>query len=126
MGDNCCDSFGGRVIIEIDGVRYKQTEAEIEIDPADREVSADANQDGSACYKVKPKLPAAELELRNDCGIVWASTMLKCHVNATITEEDNNRVHLFTNARITGTPKINVSTGAVKGLKIEGGTYTVR
>lgn len=126
MVDNCCDSFGGRVVLEIDGVRYKQTQAAIELSPATQEVEAEANQDGSPCYKVKQTLAEADLELRNDCGIDWASITSKCHVNATISEELNGRTHLFTGTRIIGKPQVNVSTGEVKGLKLAGGVYTVR
>jgi hypothetical protein len=53
----------------------------------------------------------------------WNDSLRKCAINATIVEEDNNRTHLFTGARFTGEPKLNMSTGEIDGLKIEGAQY---
>ena len=67
---NCCDTFGGRISIEIGGQRFSPTEADIKIDPTNFQVEAKANQDGSACHMVKPMLYGAEITLCNPCGIV--------------------------------------------------------
>ncbi|MDQ2080477.1 phage tail tube protein [Xanthobacteraceae bacterium Astr-EGSB] len=123
MADDCCNSFGGRVSIAIDGVRYTPSEADITLQPANREVTAQANQDGSAAFMAKPRLPSADIKFRNNCGIAWSELLLKCKIDATIEEEDNGRTHMFTAARITGTPEVNLSSGEVSGMKIEGPNY---
>jgi hypothetical protein len=123
MADDCCNSFGGRVSITVDGAAMTPSDADITIDPTNISVEAKANQDGSACYMAKPKLYAAEIKFRNGCGIKWDNSLRKCSINATIVEEDNNRTHLYTAARFTGEPKLNLSTGEIDGIKIEGAQY---
>jgi hypothetical protein len=123
MADDCCNSFGGRVSIAIDGARYTPSEADITIQPANREVTAQANQDGSAAFMSKPRLPSADIKFRHGCGIVWNDLLLKCKLDVTIEEEDNGRTHMYTAARLTGTPEINLSNGEVTGMKIEGANY---
>lgn len=124
MADNdCCNSFGGRVTVTIAGTRYTPSEADITIEPANREVSAMANGDGSACYSAKPRLPSAEIKYRNGCGITWNELLLTCKVDVSIVEEDNLRTHIFSGARITGNPSLNISNGEVTGLKVEGANY---
>lgn len=123
MADDCCDSFGGRISITVDGDRMTPSDADITLDPTNISVEAKANQDGSACYMAKPKLYAAEIKFRNGCGIAWDDKLRKCKVDATIVEEDNNRTHIFTGARFTGEPKLNLSTGEIDGIKIEGSQY---
>jgi hypothetical protein len=120
---DCCEQFGGRISIEIGDDRFAPTEADIELLPTNVEVDGEANQDGSACYKVKPKLYEADIKLRQPCGIKWDAKMRVCKVNATIVEIDNGRTHLFTGARIVGRPSVNLSTGEVTGLKIMGPAY---
>ena len=121
----CCNSFGGLITIEIDGVRYAPTESDIQIDPSNIEVAGAANQDGSAAFTSKPKLFGADITFRNPCGIVWNSTMRKCKINATIVEEDQDRSHIFTGCRLVGSPKLNLSNGELSGLRIEGPQYQV-
>lgn len=123
MAGDCCNSFGGRVSIEIDGERFSPTDADVELDVSNIEVTGMANQDGSAAYSMKPQLFGAEITLRNNCGIRWNDKMRMCKVNVTIVEEDTNRTHLFTASRIVGRPKLNLSNGEVKGLRIEGPQY---
>jgi len=123
MADDCCNSFGGRISITVDGDAMTPSEADITIDPTNISVDAKANQDGSACYMAKPKLYGADIKFRNGCGILWNNNLRKCAINATIVEEDNNRTHLFTAARFTGEPKLNLSTGEIDGIKIEGAQY---
>lgn len=123
MSDPCDNSFGGRISISVDGDRFTPSDAEITLDPTNISVDAKANQDGSACYMAKPKLFAAEIKFRDGSGIIWNDQLRKCSINATISEDDNNRTHIFTSARFTGEPKINLSTGEVEGVKIEGSQY---
>lgn len=123
--DPCCNSFGGLVTIEVDGERWSPTDADIMIDPSNIEVAGAANQDGSAAFTSKPKLFGAEITFRNPCGGKWNDRMRKCKVNVTIVEEDQGRTHLFTAARIVGSPKLNVSNGEVTGLSVAGAQYQV-
>jgi hypothetical protein len=123
MADDCCNSFGGRVSIEIDGDRWTPSDADITLDNTNVSTEAKANQDGSACYISKPELFAADISFRNGCGRDWNEVMRKCKVNVTISEDDNNRTHIFTAARFTGKPKYNISTGEITGLQIQGAQY---
>lgn len=123
MADDCCNSFGGRVVIDIDGVRYPLTEANVSLDPTNIEVEAVANQDGSMARIVHPRLYGADIALRNSCGLVWNDLMARCKVNVSIVEEDTKRQHLFTGATIVGKPKINLSNGEVTGMTIAGPSY---
>lgn len=123
MADDCCNSFGGRVSITVDGARMTPSDADITIDPSNIEVEAKANQDGSPCYTSKPKLYTAEIKFRNGCGITWDEKLRKCSINVTIAEEDNNRTHIFTGARFVGKPTVNISTGEVDGVSIAGPQY---
>lgn len=116
-------SFGGLISVEIDGVRFAPTEADITIMPTNIEVEGRANQDGSGAYTSKPVLPSADVRFRNPSGIKWDEQMRKKNVNATIDETDNNRTHLFSQARITGRPSLNLTTGEIEGIKIEGPNY---
>lgn len=123
MADECCDSFGGRISIEVDGERMTPTDGDITLDVSNMIVTGIANSDGSACYTSKPKLYGADITFRNGCGILWDERLRKCKINATIVEEDNGRVHIFTGARFTGEPKLNTANGEVSGVKIEGPQY---
>lgn len=117
MADDCCNSFGGRISIEIGGIRYP-ARGDITINPTNIEVSADANHDGSPYFTVKPVLYGAEMNFSQPCGLTWDTELMKCSLNVTIIEEQNGRAHLFTGARITGRPKVNISNGEVTGLSI--------
>jgi len=125
MADDCCNSFGGVITIDIDGEMWAPTESDIVIDPTNIEVTGAANQDGSAAYSSKPKLFGAEITFRNPCGVKWNEKMRKCKINATIVEVDQGRTHLFTAARLVGAVKQNLSNGEITGLRIEGSRYQV-
>ena len=114
--------FGGRITFEFNGVYIPPCEGNFVIDPANRSTTAIANQDGSAAYQIKPKLYGCDLHLRNADGVDWNGIML-VQSNCTITEEDNARTHLFTNCRLVGDPKVDMSTGEVSGLRVEGPQY---
>lgn len=122
MANEVQGQFGGRVSFTFGQVQFTLAEAEVRINPAVYDVQAKANQDGSACYELKPELVGAEMDFRNVNDIDWAGIFLQIG-NVTITEIDNGRTHLFTGTRFVGKPEINVSTGDVKGLQIKGGTY---
>lgn len=116
------NTFGGRITFEFADTRIPPSEAEITIDPTQFEKEAKANQDGSGAYMLKPRLCSAEIKLRNHGNVDWQALLLK-EANATIVEENTGRTHLFTKCQLTGAPKINLSTGEVDGLKIEGPNY---
>lgn len=120
---DCCNSFGGEIYLTVDGTRYTPSEGDISLMPTRTEVEALPNQDGSAAYKVTPRLPRADISFRQNCGLDWDDEMLKCKVNATIVEKTNGRSHIFSGARFVGRPTINLSNGEVTGVSIEGGTY---
>jgi hypothetical protein len=123
MANDCCDSFGGRISITVDGDRMAPTDGDVTLDPTNITVTGGANGDGSAFYTSKPKLYGAELSFRNGCGIKWDDKLRKCKIDVTIVEEDNSRTHIFTGSRFTGEPKLNLNTGEVSGVKIEGPQY---
>jgi hypothetical protein len=123
MANDCCDSFGGRISITVDGDRMAPTDGDVTLDPTNITVTGGANGDGSAFYTSKPRLYGADLNFRNGCGIKWDDKLRKCKIDVTIVEEDNARTHIFTGARFTGEPKLNLSTGEVTGVKIEGPQY---
>lgn len=123
MADDCCDNFGGKIYITAGGIRLKAADGDISIRPTTGEVSATANQDGSASYSTAPRLPGADITFRDNCGITWGEWMRKCKLDVTIVEEDNGRQHLFSGTRFVGRPVINLTNGQVTGVSIEGGTY---
>jgi hypothetical protein len=119
----CESQFGGRVSLKIGSLQLKPTEADIRLKTSQVSVEARANQDGSACYIVKPMLVSAEFTFRRPLDVSWTDTMLLCSIDGTIVEEDNGRTHLFTGTRFIGDPDENITNGEVSGLKIEGGRY---
>lgn len=115
MAEPCCTSFGGRITIDIDGDRFS-ARGDVTIEPTNSEVTADANHDGTPFFMVKPRLYSFAATFSNPCGLRWSGKMAKCRMNVTIVEEDNNRTHLFTGARLVGRPSVNISTGEVSGV----------
>lgn len=124
MASECCNSFGGRISIEIDGIRYS-ARGDITIEPTNLEVAAESNHDGSIFYTSKPKPFRAAMSFSQPCGLRWNDAVRRCSMNVTITEDDNGRTHLFGNARWVGMPSYNISTGEVTGLTIAGPNYQV-
>jgi hypothetical protein len=120
---DCCNSFGGLVTVDINGERWPPTDADIVLDVSNVAVTGGANHDGSAFYTSKPKLFGAEISFRKPCGVRFNDAMRKCKVNVTIVEVDHNRTHLFTGARIVGEPKLNLTTGELTGLTVNGPRY---
>lgn len=114
--------FGGRITFEFAGVKIPPCDGDIVLDPSTREIDARANQDGSTAYQMKVKPVGAKVKLRHAAGIDWDALLLQIG-NCTIVEEDNGRTHLYTGTRLTGKPEVNVSTGEVDGLMIQGGKY---
>jgi hypothetical protein len=117
MATDCCNSFGGRISIEIGGKRYP-ARGDITINPTNVEVAAEANHDGSPYFTSRPVLYGAQMTFTQPCGLSWDAELARCALNVTIIEETNGRAHLFTGARIIGRPVLNISTGEVSGLSI--------
>lgn len=122
MASEVQGQFGGIVTCTFGNQSLTIGEAAVKLSPATAEVSAKANQDGTAAYEVKPELVGGECEFRNVGDINWA-TMNMQYGNITIKEVSNGRTHLFTNTRFIGKPDNDLSTGAIAGLKWAGGTY---
>lgn len=119
----CDNQFGGRVAINIGGVQFTPSEADVVVKPTGVEVDAQSNRDGSMATMVKIVPYEADVKFRNSSGIVWQKQMMMCKVDATIEEVDNGRLHIFTSARLTGRPEINTSTGEVTGITIKSAQY---
>lgn len=122
MGAEVSGQFGGRITCKFGSVTIPVSDAEIVIDPAIFDVTAGTNQDGTPFYTLKMKNPGADVKFRNVGDVNWAQIGLQTG-NATFTELDGGRTHLFSGTRLIGNPKINTSTGEVDGLRFEGGTY---
>ena len=114
--------FGGRITFNFAGTYIPPSEGEFVLDPALYTKESKTNQDGSQAIMLKPKQPGCEVKLRNVKGFDWQAVMTLTG-NVTIIEQDNGVTHLFTNTTLVGEPKINLVTGEVDGLKVEGGTY---
>ena len=122
MSQDCCNSFGGRITITV-GAEILVARGEVSLDIVDREVAAEANQDGSVFYTVKNTPVGGDASLAETCSGSWSERMRTCAVNITVDEEDHGRQHLFTRTRLVGRPKYNTSTGEISGVSWAGGTY---
>lgn len=126
MADNdCCNSFGGRIAVEVDGVPMPPVDAEVTIFPADRSVQAMANGDGTMCAISTPALPGFRFKFRLPCGLKFNAMLGKCKVNAHIFELDNDREHIFTGGRFVGEISYSVKSGEVDGgeVRVPAGGY---
>lgn len=122
QASSCDNQFGGRITLNIGGVQYAPSEADVTVKPTNTEVDAEMNQDGSLAFKVKLVPAEIDVKFRNNSGINWQANMQTCSVNATVQEEDNGRQWLMTGGRMTGRPEINLSTGEVSGIILKGPT----
>ena len=122
MSADCCNSFGGRITITM-GNEKLVARGEITLQMSDREVTGEANQDGSPFYTSKMMLGGGAAELTETCSGSWNERMKACKVNITVDEEDHGRQHLFTATRLIGRPEFNTSTGAISGVSWAGGNY---
>lgn len=120
------DTKGGRVTIDIDGVRYSGR-AKAKIMPSTVTMKSGANQDGTGYSTLDPRLAGLETTFDRGLGIKWDATMMLKKMNVTFVETDMSPqvVHLFTNARWDGEPEINTEDGEVTGLKIVTDTYAI-
>jgi hypothetical protein len=114
--------FGGRITFNAFGQYIPPAEGEFQLNPSLYKKEMMTNQDGSGAVKLTPKQPACKVKLRNVKAVDWQAIMLQTG-NITIVEEDGGRTHLFTGSQFTGEPEINLTTGEVDGLTVEGGTY---
>lgn len=123
MVDLCCNNFGGRIFIEVDGKRLKPAEADITLSPVNVVRSAMSNQDGSLAVQAKPKPYSANFTFRKPCEKGWLDLFFKCGGNITIVEDTNNRSHLFSRAVLVGDPQVNLSNGEVSGITVAAEDY---
>ncbi|WP_316234967.1 MULTISPECIES: hypothetical protein [unclassified Bradyrhizobium] len=115
-------SFGGRISVTVGTDRFPPSDCEVTIEPTNLQTEAMANGDGSPCFTAKPKLYGATLKFRDRSGIAWDS-VIRATFDVTISEDDNNRTHIFTSARIVGNPQIDRATGEVSGCEIRSSQY---
>jgi hypothetical protein len=120
------DNKGGRVSITIGGVTYAPREASVKVSPSRVSMENGANGDGSGYSTVKSKLASADItfDRGKPSAIQWTDAMILSSINVTIVEIDTGVTHLFTGARWSGEPELDLSTGEVSGLKIETDVYT--
>ena len=120
------DTKGGRVTIDIDGVRYS-VRAKAKIMPSRVTMKSGANQDGTGYSTIDPKLAGLDLTFDRGPGFNWDETMMLKTMNVTFVETDISprKTHLFTNARFDGEPEINTEDGEVTGLKIMSDQYAI-
>jgi hypothetical protein len=122
MGQEVSGQFGGLVTFQFGSLVIPPSDGQFVLDPSLFTVAVKTNQDGSAAYELTPKQPGCDIKLRNVGDVDWQAILLQIG-NVTIVEETNGRTHLFTGTRLTGTARVNISTGEVDGLKVEGGSY---
>lgn len=116
------NQFGGRVTFEFADTRIPPCDADIKLDPTNMEYESKTNQDGSPAYIGKPKQFGADISLRHHKGVDW-NKLIRKEGNCTIAEEENGRTHLFTKCRLVGKAEVNVTSGEVTGLRVEGPRY---
>ncbi|MGY3588082.1 phage tail tube protein [Bradyrhizobium sp. USDA 4350] len=119
---------GGRVSTVIGGIAYS-ARGTITLDPANVEVSAGVNQDGSLYRTVAPKARTAECTFDrfvdvNGAPLRWdENLMLQTNLGITFVEQDTNVTHLLSGGFFTGKPTIDTSTGEVSGLSLAADKY---
>jgi hypothetical protein len=123
MADPCCNNFGGRIYVDVGGVRLSPAEGDIQIMPTNLVRSAMSNQDGSLAVQSKPKPYGANITFRKPCGSDWRTKFFGCRADITIVEESNNRSHLFSRAVLVGDPVVNLTSGEVSGITIASEEY---
>lgn len=114
---------GGRITINGGGVNYSPR-GKATIDAAGVENDANENHDGTVSRSTKSKAVMAEITL--DRGKASSGTQrpkydqsfTQAFLDWTIREEDTGVLHLFSNAFIKGTPKLDTETGEISGCTI--------
>ncbi|MCI0555738.1 MAG: phage tail tube protein [Anaerolineae bacterium] len=123
--DPCCDTItGGRIAITV-GEHVFSGRGDCEIEPRTEEREAGMTNDGKMFGIVRAKTAKMEIVFANLCERDPLELFdFKCKVNVTVEEIDRGFRHLFTEAMIIGTPRINLSTGEVSGIMVETDQYT--
>ena len=120
------DIKGGRVTIDIDGVRYSGR-GKGKIMPSGITMKSGTNQDGSGHSSLDTRLTGLDITFDRGVGLNWDTTMMLKRMNVTFVETDLSppKTHLFTGARWDGEPEINTEDGEVTGLKVVSDQYQV-
>ena len=111
----CCDNSGGRVEINVGGVRYS-ARSSVTIRPTPFEREAGANQDNTIYVTTKPMPAEAEVTLSDRCGLKLDDLVAGCHIDVTIRLTDMKRTYLFTRASVVGRPEIDTESGEISGI----------
>ena len=122
--DPCCDQIaGGRISISVADQVF-EGRGDCEIEPRFEEREAGMTSSGKMYGIVRAKTAKCEIPYANLCERdpldLWD---MRCKVNVNIVEMDRGWPHIFTDALITGTPKLNAATGEMTGLVIETDLY---
>ena len=122
---------GGRIRINMGGTVYSPR-GKATIDGAGLDNKRNENHDGTVSRSTMSKACSAEITL--DRGNVvtgtqrpkWDATFMQGFYDVSITELDVGVQHLFNNAFIEGTPKLDTESGEIAGLTIvcAGADYT--
>lgn len=116
----CCDNSGGRVVLTINGRRYR-SRATVTIRPTRIAREVEANNDGSIYVTTRARPAQAEFTLSDQCGLRLEDLLDHCFVDATVDLIDMRRKYLFTKATVVGEPEIASDTGEIRGLSIASG-----
>lgn len=117
MTDFCCDNAGGRVILTIDGIRYK-TRGGITIRPIPFERTVEAHDDGTHYVMTRARPAEASFRMSFLCGLDLNTLMHACHIDVTFDLIDMKKRFLYTKASVLGRPEINTESGEVSGLSV--------
>jgi hypothetical protein len=113
----CCENVGGRVIMTINGRRYK-TRGGFTVRPTTFTREVDANDDGSLAVKTKSVPAEAEMRFTDACDFDPSELMGHCTLDVTLDWIDARKKYLFTRAIVVGRPEISSESGEVSGLKV--------
>ena len=116
----CCDNSGGRVVLTVNGRRYR-SRGTVTIRPLRVAREVEANNDGSIYVTSRARPAEAEFMLSDQCGLRLEDLTEHCFVDATVDLIDMRRKYLFTRATVVGDPEISSDTGEIRGLKIASG-----
>lgn len=64
---DCCKNSGGRVTFSVNGDHYR-VRAISSVNPTNKKINVESNQDGSIYSSVEPKPATAEISISDSCG----------------------------------------------------------
>jgi len=118
MANNAGLGAGGRVAINVNG-RWYHPVADVKVEQTSIEPDAVVNQDGSVQRIVKPKSFKIDMTIRDRRGLNLEQLMTEAGFDVTLSEVDQHRRVLLTNAFATGPLSRNTQNGEISGLVIQ-------